>query len=518
MKTVATRRFGISIWATAILLAAAACDKAPVEPVADATTDVVAADAPPNFIFMIGDDMAVETLSCYGVGTDTAATPNIDTLCDEGVRLDNFWAQPVCSPTRATLLTGRYGFRTGVGSPVGTPNLRSERLPYAEKPADAPKELPAGRQANAGGTPREGGGNNGGGRAGRGPSQIGLLPDEYTFPMALKAREDLAYQTAAFGKWHLADENNGWTEHPQRVGFDNYAGILFGEPESYFGYSKVVDGKALPDGHAVYGTTDIVNDAVNWLDRRDEDSPFFLWVAFNAPHILFHLPPTDLLHSDARKLDPDAISSDNQFEYYKAMIEAMDTEIGRLLAALSDEERQNTYIVFMGDNGSPGQVAQAPFFRGHAKGSLYQGGVNVPFMMAGPGINGGRASKALTNSVDVYATVLELAGIDVASAKPKDKGFDSVSMLPALLGDQESTGRQFTYSDAFGRGDPPAKAIRNASYKLYIKGEEEELYNLALDPYESNNLLSNDLSDASEAEYQNLQKMLADLLASELGS
>jgi arylsulfatase B len=483
------------------------------------TNPVFGADTPPNFIFMIGDDMAVETLSCYGVGTDTATTPNIDSLCDAGVRLENFWAQPVCSPTRATLLTGRYGFRTGVGSPVGTPNLRSERLPYAEKPVDAPKELPAGRQANAGGTPREGGGNNGGGggrRPGGGPTQVGLLPDEVTFPMALKAREDLAYQTAAFGKWHLADENNGWTEHPQRVGFDNYAGILFGEPESYFGYSKVVDGEALPDGRTVYGTTDIVNDAVNWLDHRDEDSPFFLWVAFNAPHTLFHLPPTDLLHSDARLLDPDAINNDNQFEYYKAMIEAMDTEIGRLLSNLSDEEKQNTYIVFMGDNGSPGQVAQAPFFRGHAKGSVYQGGVNVPYMMTGPGINGGRSSKALTNSVDVYATVLELAGIDVASARPQDKGFDSISMLPVLLDDQESTGRVFTYSDAFGRGDPPARAIRNASYKLYVKGEEEELYDLALDPYESNNLLGDDLNNESEAEYRNLQQMLAELLASEI--
>ena len=104
------------------------------------TNPVLGADTPPNFIFMIGDDMAVETLSCYGVGTDSAVTPNIDTLCDAGVRLENFWAQPVCSPTRATLLTGRYGFRTGVGSPVGTPNLRPERLPYAVKPVDDPHE------------------------------------------------------------------------------------------------------------------------------------------------------------------------------------------------------------------------------------------------------------------------------------------------------------------------------------------------------------------------------------------
>jgi arylsulfatase A-like enzyme len=168
----------------------------------------------------------------------------------------------------------------------------------------------------------------------------------------------------------------------------------------------------------------------------------------------------------------------------------------------------------MGDNGSPPQVAQAPFARWRAKGSLYQGGVNVPFIMAGPGIKGGRTSKALTNSVDVFATVLELAGIDVESAIPNDKGFDSVSMLPVLLDDQESTGRLFTYSDVFGRGDTPIKAIRNSSYKLLITGEEEELYHLTLDPYESENLLSNDLSNESEAEYKSLQKTLAELLAS----
>ena len=463
-----------------------------------------AEDAPPNFIFMIGDDMAVEILSCYGVGADTAQTPNIDSLCDQGVRLDNFWAQPVCSPTRATLLTGRYGFRTGVGRPVGTPNLIANHVPYAKKAKDAPAELPAG-----GGRPRRDGA-----RDGPAPEAVGLLADEYTFPMALKAQENLNYQTAAFGKWHLADKNNGWTQHPQRVGFDNYAGILFGEPESYFGYSKVVDGEVLPEGHTVYGTTDIINDAVDWLGKRNEDNPFFLWVAFNAPHTLFHLPPLNLLHSDARNLDPQGINKENQFEYYKAMIEAMDTEIGRLLSTLSESEKQNTYIVFMGDNGTPGEVAQAPFYRGHAKGSVYQGGVNVPFIIVGPGIKGGRASQALTNSVDVYATVLELAGIDVATARLKDKGFDSVSMLPILLDDQDSTGRTFTYSDVFGRGDP-SKAIRNASHKLYIKGETEEFYNLSIDPYEQSNLLSEEMDDADKAQYAELNATLLELLASE---
>ncbi len=93
--------------------------------------------SPPNFLLLIGDDMAVETLDCYGVGSKTAQTPNIDRLCDEGVRFDNFWAQPVCSPTRATLLTGQFGFRNGVGTPANGPSgidwaIPSDRSGYAD--------------------------------------------------------------------------------------------------------------------------------------------------------------------------------------------------------------------------------------------------------------------------------------------------------------------------------------------------------------------------------------------------
>jgi len=472
------------------------------------------ANAAPNFIFMIGDDLATETLSCYEVGSNQASTPTLDTLCEDGMRLDNFWAQPVCSPTRATLLTGRYGFRTGVRAPVGTPNAIANHFPYAEKASGTPTESPTGVPGRGGFGGAMAGAMGAGAMGGGGPSRAGLPADEVTFPKVLKEQENLNYQTAAIGKWHLADQENGWTEHPQKVGFDYYSGNLFGEPESYFGYSKVVNGEVLPDGHQVYGTTDIVNDATDWLENRDKDNPFFLWVAFNSPHTPFHMPPAELLHSEAKNLDPHGINTDNEHSYYLAMIEAMDTEIGRLLESLSEQEKQDTYIVFMGDNGTPGQVAKEPFGSDHSKGTLYQGGINVPFIISGPNIDAGANNPALTNSVDIFATVMELAGIDIETVKPTDKEFDSISMVSALHDNALNTGRNFTYADV-ARIGPVRQAIRNQTHKLIVNPDSDELYDLTQDPYEMNNLIGEDLDETTEAQYTQLKTLLDDLLSSE---
>ena len=143
------------------ILASSACSQEPPVP---------AREAPPNFIILIGDDMAVETLDCYGVGQATAVTPNLDSLCAAGMRFDNFWAQPVCSPTRATILSGRYGFRTGVGAPA-TSGIPAQPVP--ELSDDAHKEL------GGGGPPRR--------EAGENVPAPGLRADEFTLPMALKA-------------------------------------------------------------------------------------------------------------------------------------------------------------------------------------------------------------------------------------------------------------------------------------------------------------------------------------------
>ena len=448
----------------------------------------------PNFLVIMGDDMGVETLSCYGLNDNTAVTPTLDNLCDHGIRFDNMWSQPVCSPTRATILTGRYGFRTGIGRPIVTPPDAPKVVP--EKPPGAHPEGVLNRPS-----PPE--------------SPPGLSLDEFTLPMALKTDPELGYETAAFGKWHLADAGNGYAAHPNRAGFDHFAGGGVGGFESFFAFSKSINGRSTP-GSTVYAPTDKVNETIAWLKERDDAVPWIAYLSFNLPHSPYHLPPLELLHSDAKNLDPYSDDvNDNPHPYFKAMLEAMDTEIGRLLGTLTPAQRDNTYIIFLGDNGTSGGVIQPPFDRQRGKGTVYQGGMNVPFMVTGPGIDGGQTSDALINTVDLYATFLELAGIDVEAALPDDRGFDSVSFARLLHDPDAVPARDFVYADAFGHGLPPAQAIRNETYKLLAIGGEEEFYDLENDPYEHVNLLTGNLSATEADNYRDLKSRMAALHASE---
>lgn len=159
------------------------------------------AASPPNILLIIGDDMGIETLPCYGIIADAADLPNLSALCRQGVRFTNVWSQPVCSPTRATIMTGRYGFRTGVGAAIPAPKEVQSRRPTPPKPAGTHRESPA-NEPDA--------------------TVPGLRPDEFTLAKALKSNPSLGYETAAIGKWHLADLNNGAFEHPNRAGFDHF--------------------------------------------------------------------------------------------------------------------------------------------------------------------------------------------------------------------------------------------------------------------------------------------------------
>ena len=149
--------------------------------------------------------MGAETLSCYELNENVAVTPTLDNLCAHGIRFDNMWSQPICSPTRATLMTGRYGFRTGVGTAIPFPKEIESQRRTPPRPAGAHRES-AVRTHNLTPTPP------------------GLRPDEFTLAMALKSNPDLGYETAAIGKWHMADLNNGAFKHPNLAGFDHFAG------------------------------------------------------------------------------------------------------------------------------------------------------------------------------------------------------------------------------------------------------------------------------------------------------
>lgn len=479
----------------------------------------------PNFIILIGDDMAVETVGCYGVGSAPAKTPRIDQLCDDGLRFDNFWSQPVCSPTRATILTGQFGFRNGVGTPAtGDP---SNEFKVPEKPASSPIEV-GGRGGGGGGGGAGGAGGRGRGNndAAPGVQREGYTPppnerpsisiDSYGLPTALRADTSLGYETAAFGKWHLSSAENGNLEHTSNIGFQHYSGTYPSAVESFFAWSKVIDGE-ITDGKTGYSTTDVVDDAIEWIGARGDEKPWLAWVAFNAPHTPHGAPPAALLSEETAATLSTLDINENVHPFYAAMIEAMDTEINRLLASIDEDELANTYIIFMGDNGTPTSAATAPFTSGRVKGTVYQGGVNVPFVVVGPGIDAGKTTQALANSVDIFMTILELAGTG-ANDELDAVTIDSVSLAP-VLADPSAKVRDFAYADAFGptrTGMRDERAIRDEQFKVVINLQENttELYDLQVDPYETRDLLQEDLTEETEVRYYALLAQLDELLAS----
>lgn len=452
------------------------------------------ASAAPNILLIIGDDMGVEALASYGLSEDAPATPALDRLARDGVRFTNFWAQPVCSPTRATVITGRYGFRTGIGRPVGG------------GPMPPPPEVPAGSPAESRNEPNPASAED------RALPRPFLLPDEFTLPMALKGDTDIGYATAAFGKWHLAGPGNGWTDHPNLAGFDHFAGLMGGGPESYFAWRKVVDGDVI--GTVGYAPEDKVNDAISWLDGQG-DEPWLLWFAFNLTHTPMHMPPKEYWHSDFSGVNAGDMPRETWRAAFEAMLEAMDTQIGRLLAALDPEVRDNTYVIFMGDNGTWGPVISPPFRDGRAKGTVYEGGVSVPLIVTGPGVAQGGVSEALVNSTDLFATIMEMAGLDPERAVPEHVTHDSVSFLDMLSDPASPSRRQWLYADEFFGGfdgvETADYAMRNHRYKLVRFEGDEEFYDLREDPYEHVNLLESGLTGQEQLEFETLRRQVHEL-------
>ena len=196
----------------------------------------------------------------------------------------------------------------------------------------------------------------------------------------------------------------------------------------------------------------------------------------------------------------------------------MDTEIGRLLDHIGPDVLDNTYVLFIGDNGTGGNVVRAPFRPGYAKGSLYNGGIHVPFMIAGPGVVSGAASDALVNSADLFATLLELAGVDSAEAVPEGITVDSVSLVPYLSDPGRESIREWVYADAFSTEfgvRSGAYTMRNGRYKLLVDEGVEHFFDLREDPYEHNDLMAGDLSEEEQAQLEALRAQIDALHGSE---
>lgn len=392
----------------------------------------------PNIVVILVDDLGAGDLSCYGA-TDLQ-TPAIDALVARGVKFTQAYANcPVCSPTRAALLSGRYPELVGVPGVIRT---------------HAPQD-----------------------------SWGYLAPSATLLPQVLS---DAGYHTACVGKWHLGDRPECLPNHK---GFDRFAGFLGDMMDDYFDHRRagrnymrrdrdVVD----PQGHA----TDVFTTwAVDYIeergDREGPRQPFFLYLAYNAPHTPIQ-PPADWL-AKVRARAPDMPKKRARLV---ALIEHMDAGVGRVLDALQRSGLEDeTLVLFTSDNGGQlGVGANNGALRG-SKGQLYEGGLRVPQAAAWPGrIEPGSQTDVVTLSMDVFATCCEAAG----AARPA--GVDGVSVLPTLLGRPQQLERDLFWTRKEGNLRYLGQsiwAVRSGGWKLLQNAPEQhfELYHLDEDPLEA---------------------------------
>lgn len=380
----------------------------------------------PNILLVIADDVSKDAIPNYTEGNTKATMPNLLSLMTTGITFDNVWAYSVCSPTRASIITGKYGIKSGV----------------IEVDED-------------------------------------ISISEISLQQYINNNTSDSYATAIFGKWHLSNNAND----PITMGVDHFSGILKGGVQDYYSWDVFENGSS--SNTTAYITTKLTDLAIDW--KNAQTKPWFLWMAYTAPHTPFHLAPTNL-HSQGNLATDQATIDANPLPYFLSSLEALDSEMGRLISSMSDEEKANTIIIFIGDNGTPNQVAQSPYSRRTVKGTLNQGGINVPMVVSGIGVNRmGVREAALINSTDLYATIGNIVGSSTTEIY-NSKSFKS------LFTDENATKRDYAYSEK-----EDAFTIRNATYK-YIKFDNgtEELYNLSSDAYESSNLMNSTLSAESE--------------------
>jgi arylsulfatase B len=424
------------------------------------------ASAQRNIVLIIADDLGSNWCGFQENRVDTLNMPNVRKLLSRGVRFSNAWANPVCSPTRCGILTGRYSFRTGVGNVV-TNNMQLDTA-------------------------------------------------ETTIPKLLKnANAPTKYVSANIGKWHVSAPTAANYNNPSRLGWDYYAGVFTGQPVStYTNWAKVTNGVA--SNSTNYLTTETASDAINWLNQQGT-KPFFLWLAFNSPHSPYHLPPDSLIINKSLSGTAADIMANPKL-YFKVMAEAMDNRLGKIVEWLeTNNKMDNTDIIFIGDNGNAGRTVQGiPATR--AKSTVYQEGIHVPFIISGPSVvNQGRVSNALVNVQDLFATIVELTGYtNWRTQIPANKPVDSKSLVP-ILKNTATEARPWAYSEVFDQSttsETNTRAIRNATYKLmyFDSSRVQEFYNLATDANERTNLLTRALSATESTNYRYLCTEMGTLL------
>ena len=423
-----------------------------------------------NVVLIIADDLGKEYCDMYpDHAANVVKLPNVKRLLERGIVFNNAWSNPLCSPTRAGILTGRYSFRTGVGDVVDGSNTK-------------------------------------------------LSLTENTIPKVLNLYSPNGISKACIGKWHVTTAALAGYNYPNTMGFDHYEGNLagaLGQPgqlvDGFYNWTKITNG--IKSTCTNYATTENVNNAISYIESQAATKPFYLHLAFNAPHTPYHLPPTNLIAANTLAGTQTDIDT-NPVPYFQAMVEAMDTEIGRFFDYLiSSGKWDNTDIIFIGDNGDDNRVAQ----NNPSKGSIYQGGVTVPFIISGPDVvSPNRSSNALVNTVDLFATILELFGDTNWQSRIPTTVVDSHSLMPILLNTATSV-RSGAFTEIFKNptvaGD--GKTMRNSDYKLLkFDNGTEKFFNLTTDPTEKTNLLLGTLNAVQTANYTSLCNEMSTLVGS----
>jgi arylsulfatase A-like enzyme len=321
-----------------------------------------------------------------------------------------------------------------------------------------------------------------------------ILPGKTTsiFELIAEQKGSAPYRMGVFGKWHLAGRGqNGINHVVKETGVPVFKGFLGSHITNYYSWS--VDSSAAPSSNTtVYSTTALTDFAIDFIRSQKGADPWFVYLPYNAPHGTapndgFQLPPPKLFTVDVGKRKGDGAVHNGAVPVYQAIVQALDTEIGRLFKAIDDAgQRDNTVIIFLGDNGTPAPVKDPASRIRDSKWSVYEGGVRVPMVVAGPGVTRRGREAKLVAATDLYATIAQLAGVSLANNSINN----SYSVVPLLSSDQAVTGRKYSFTELCantGAGDKRF-AIRDQRYKLLYNPTGWEMYDLEADPWETKNL------------------------------
>lgn len=464
----------------------------------------------PNILFIISDDIGLDTMTNvypglvddlskkYGpsglkhpnaatIQGRPASTPNLNQLAKQGVAFSNVWAQPFCSPTRASILTGLFAGKAGV-------------LSYADP-----------------------------------------LAQRYT-SVAKKLKDEAGYSTGIFGKWHLAGLPGAPVNYPgmkpKEAGFEIFRGNMHAAIRTYWEWDYQVQDAATPDGQwrtepapskslpGIAPTTfaSVVNaaDALEWIGAKEKENPnkpWFAWVAFNLAHATAQQKPSAMAVPNLDTLDaPSAaemkacggqfgsanVGTCSDRSLQRAMTNALDTLVGKLLTQV-DALDPNTYVIFIGDNGTPMYGRPNLDFidnmyittKGRGKGTAYESGARVPLVVRGPDIRKAARNDDYVHAADLFSTILSLAGLSVPSQVPDREGtlvaVDGVSLSPILFNKASTVrdpNRGYLLTESLNLMTQSTRQVgaRNATYKVVctekVNNAACEFYNLANDPLE----------------------------------